>query len=336
MKVRTSTLIILSLLAALTLSGVKEFSDWPQVQELWQGHATPASLMGHPHLFRYLVAYPGLVLEEAYPELGFSLYCALFMVINASIWSAIVRKTQLVSPSYLTWGIFILAHMFMNGRGVIAWSAWLLSISLCIDLSRATEPVKWPVVRGTVACFLGAVSTGVFVIVLFSIFVFFLDRWKAGGVKLKNLKNLKGLLVLLMLVPCSYVFVSYFIVAIEKNLDFFGGGLHGLIQMLGHGTGKIFLSEDSLDLGMGMALFMVLAVPVGSLAALMFFFGPPIRPIRKLLIISIAGGLFGFTVLTLAIPLILCETSKVSRWIFRFRGIRRHPASIERSLEPQD
>jgi len=221
--------------------------------------------------------------------------------------------------------------MFMNGRGVIAWSAWLLSVSLCIDLSRAAVSVKWPVVRGAVACFLGAVSTGVFVIVLFSIVVFFLDRWKAGGVKLKNLR---GLLVLLMLVPCCYVFVSYFIVAIEKNLDFFGGGLQGLIQMLGHGMGKVFLSEDGLD--RGMAFFIVLAVPVGSLAALMFFFGPPIRPIRKLLIISIAGGLFGFTVLTLAIPLILCEASKVSLRTFRFLGIRRHPASIERSLEPRD
>ena len=335
MKVRVSTLVILSLMMALTLSGVKEFSAWPQVLDLWKERATPESLLGHPHLFRYLVAYPGLLLEDAYPRLGFSLYCSAYMVLNASVWSAIVRKTQLVSPAYLIWGTFLLAHMLMNGRGVIAWSAWLLCVSLCIDLSKATLRVKWPVLRGVIACLLGAVSTGVFVIVLFAIVVFFFDRWRNGGV---NLKNLRGLLVLLMLVPCCYVFLSYFLLAIEKNLDYFGGGLHGLIQMLGHGMGKIFLSQDGLGTGLrpGMTIALLLAIPVGSLAGMLFFFGPPMRPIRKLLIISMAGGLFGFTVLTLAIPLLLCEAGNVTRWLLRFLGLRHHPARLERRIAPQD
>lgn len=333
MKVRISTLVILSVMAVLTLSGMKEFSAWPQVLDLWQERATPTSLLGHPHLFRYMVAYPGLLFEDIYPRLGFSLYCCLYMVLNASVWSAIVRKTQLVSPSYLIWGVFFLAHMLMNGRGVIAWSAWLLCVSLCIDLSRATLPVKWPILRGAVACLLGAVSTGVFVIVLFAIFVFLLSRWRAGSLKLKNFRDL---LVLLILAPCCYVFISYFFVAVEKNLDYFGGGLHGLIQMLGHGMGKIFLNEDGLDtdLGPSMAILLVLAIPIGSLVGLLFFFGPPIRPIRRLLIISIAGGLFGFTVLTLAIPLILCEAGNATRRILRFLGVRPSPLSLpSNSLE---
>lgn len=320
MKVRISTLFILLLMAVLTLTGVKEFSAWPQVLDLWQEQATPASLVGHPHLFRYLVVYPGLVLEGVFPDRGFSLYCSLFLLFNASVWSSIVRKTHLVSPSYLIWGVFLLAHMFMNGRGVIAWSAWLLCVSLCIDLSKATVPVKWPVIRGVLACFLGTVSTGVFVIVLFSVFVFFLERWKAGGVRLRSIR---GLLVLLLLAPCCYVFVSFFFVAVEKNLEFFGGGMEGLIRMLGHGMGKVFLSGGGLGL-----IVVALAIPVGTLAAIMFFFGPPIRPVRKLLIISVAGGLFGFTVLALAIPLVLCEAGTAAQRIFRFLGFRRDPASM--------
>lgn len=319
MKVRISTLVVLLLMLAITLSGVKEFAAWPQVWELWMQHATPASLTGHPHLFRYMVAYPGLMLERAYPGLGFSLYCCLFLLLNASVWSAIVRKTHLVSPSYLIWGMFLLAHMFMNGRGVIAWSAWLLGVSLCIDLSRAQVPVKWPVVRGVAACFLGTVSTGVFVIVLFAIFVFFLERWKAGGVKLRNFR---GLLVLVLLVLCGYVFVSYFIVSVEKNLDFYGGGMQGLVLMLKHGMGKVFFAGGGLGL-----VLVVLALPVGALGALVFFFGPRIRPVRKLLIISMAGGLFGFTVLTLAIPLLLCEAGSAMRRVFRFLGLRRQPVA---------
>lgn len=314
MKVRVSTLLILLLLLALTLSGVKEFAAWPQVLDLWEQQATPASLASHPHLFRYMVAYPGLLLDDAYPVLGFSLYCCFFLLLNASVWSAIVRKTHLSAPSLLTWGIFLMAHLFMNGRGVIAWSAWLLCVSLCIDLSRAAVPVKWPLIRGTVACFLGAVSTGVFVIVLFSIFVFFLERWKAGGVRLRNLR---GLIVLLMLVPCAYVFTSYFIVAVEKNLDFYGGGMQGFIHMLEHGMGKVFFAGG----GLGIVL-VALAAPLGALGALIFFFGPPIRPVRKLMIISVAGGLFGFTVLTLAIPLLLCEARPAAQRVLRFLGVR--------------
>jgi hypothetical protein len=327
MKARISTLTILLLLAILTLSGVKEFAAWPQVLELWQAQATPASLASHPHLFRYMVAYPGLLLEEALPGLGFSLYCCVFMVLNASVWSSIVRKTQFASPSYLVWGVFFLVHMFMNGRGVIAWSAWLLCVSLCIDLSRAAVPVKWSMIRGGVACFLGAVSTGVFVIVLFSIVVFLFQRWKAGGVRLRSIKSL---LLLLMLIPCGYVFGSYFFVAVEKNLDYYGGGMEGLFHMLGHGMGKIFLSDD------GVIIALVLGLPVGSIAALVLFFAPPIRPLRKLLIISIAGGLFGFTVLTLAIPLILCETDKALRRTFRFLGIGQPSVSREQSIRTQD
>lgn len=335
MKVRISTLVILAVMAALTLSGVKEFSAWPQVLDLWLERATPTSLLGHPHLFRYMVAYPGLLFEDVYPGLGFSLYCCLYIALNASVWSAIVRKTQLVSPPYLVWGAFFLAHMLMNGRGVIAWSAWLLCASLCVDLSKTTLRVKWPMLRGTVACLLGAVSTGVFVIVLFAIFVFFLDRWKNGGVKLRNFR---GLMILSMLVPCSYVFISYFLIAVEKNLDFFGGGLDGLIQMLGHGMGKILISRDGLDTGLGpyIAIVLVLAVPIGSFAGLLFFFGPTIQPIRKLLIISVAGGLFGFTVLTLAIPLLLCETSNAMRRMLIFLGLRHHTAPMERHVAPQD
>ncbi|MCP8347297.1 hypothetical protein DN387_03440 [Pseudomonas sp. FBF18] len=317
MKVRISTLVILLLLLGITLSGVKEFSAWPQVVDLWLQRATPATLTGHPHLFRYMVAYPGLMLERDYPGLGFSLYCCLFMLLNASVWSAIVRKTHQVSPSYVIWGLFFLVHMFMNGRGVIAWSAWLLGVSLCIDMSRAQVPIKWPVLRGAVACFLGTVSTGVFVIVLFAIFLFFLERWKAGGVKLRNFS---GLVALILLMLCGYVFLSYFIVAIEKNLDFYGGGIQGLMLMLKHGMGKIFFADGGLGL-----ILLLLALPIGALGALIFFFGPRIRPVRKLLIISMAGGLFGFTVLTLAIPLLLCEAGSAMRRVLRFLGLQRQP-----------
>ncbi|MCS5515988.1 hypothetical protein NWF32_15095 [Pseudomonas qingdaonensis] len=43
------------------------------------------------------------------------------------------------------------------------------------------------------------------------------------------------------------------------------------------------------------------------------------------MIISMAGGLFGFTVLTLAIPLLLCEAGSAMRRVLRYLGLQRQP-----------
>lgn len=322
MKKKIPTLVALLLLAVLVLTGVKEFSPWPQITDLWQQQATALSLIGHPHLYRYLLTYPGMVLENAYPRVGFSLYCSLFLVVDAFLFSAIVRKVHLVSPSLMAWAIFFMAHMFMNGRGVMAWSGWLLCVSLCIDLSRVAMPVRWPVLRGAIACFLGAVSTGVFIVVMFSIFIFLIQRWRAGRGRLGKLKELP---VLLMLVPCTCVFASYFILAVEKNLDFYGAGVQGAFRMLEHGMGYVFLVDGGL--GDGLA---VIAVCAGGAIAVRLFSGPQMCAVRKLLIIALMGGFFGFTVLTLAIPLMLCEAHHAKQWLLRFaraRNVKPPPAS---------
>ncbi|MGH8381175.1 hypothetical protein [Pseudomonas sp.] len=314
MKVRTSQLVTLLLVAAFTLTGVKTFSAWPQVLELWAQQATPAMLIGHPHLFRYLVAYPGLWLEGNYPGLGFSLYASVFLLLNASLWSGILRKVNLSSPALITWVVFFAAHFFMNGRGVIAWTAWLLCVSLCLDLSRVAAAVRLPVLRAALACFLATVSTGIFIVVLVAISWFVVGRWRAGGIRLRSLK---GLFLLVLLTPCVYVFASYFIVAVEKNLDFYGGGVLGALNMLEHGLGRVFFSAG----GLGTALAL-LVVPVAMVVTVVLMLGPPIRPIRKLLIIAVGGGMFGFTVLTLAIPLVLCELDGGKRRFARFIGLR--------------
>ncbi|MCP6700049.1 hypothetical protein [Pseudomonas donghuensis] len=314
MKVRTSQLATLLLVATFALTGVKTFAAWPQVMELWGQHATPAMLTGHPHLFRYLVAYPGLWLEGNYPGLGFTLYASVFVLLNASLWSGILRKVNLSSPAVITWFIFFAAHFFMNGRGVIAWTAWLLCVSLCLDLSRIATPIRLPVLRGALACFLATVSTGIFIVVLVAITLFLISRWRAGGIRVRRWK---GLFFLVLLMPCIYVFASYFIVAVEKNLDFYGGGIQGVLNMLEHGFGRVFFSAGGLGI-----ILALLALPVGMVVAVAIMFGAPIRPTRKLLIIAVGGGLFGFTVLTLAIPLVLCELDGAKRRFARFIGLR--------------
>jgi len=299
--------------AVFILTGVKSFSAWPQVMGLWQGSTSLYSLFGHPHLFRFLVAYPGLTLDAWLPEFGFSIYCSIFFFLNARLWADIMWRTVLVKPSLLGWCIFFGIHLLMNGRGVIAWSAWLMCVSLCLDLSRSKEEVKWLFLRIFLSGFLASVSTGVFVVVLASIVVFLV-----GGLHHRRIDflNIRAGFVFCLGVPLAYMLISYFIVAINKNLDFYGGGIQGVVDMLGHGMGKFFLSIDCLNFLLPVIFFYCV-----FLIMVFAYLGIRLSPINKLLLISMVGGLFGFTVLTLAMPLILCGLEVVSRAVFRAVGL---------------
>lgn len=305
MIVRFSTLASFAFVLCVVLSGFKSFSAWPQVTELWeQGHSV-FSLLGHPHVFRYAVAYPGLSLEEMYPGLGFSIYCSFFIFLNSFLWSDITRKAKLPTPSLVVWGVFFCAHFFMNGRGVIAWAAWLSCVSLCVEICRPLSIVRFPVARAVLACFLATVSTGVFVVVVFSIVFFVFGRWRAGEI---DVKSVKVFLAFIVATPFAYVFICYFFEAIQKNLDFYGGGIQGVVAMLEHGLGGLLLFDGELVL-----LFAFLIVSFSLVAALICYVGLEVKPLRKLIAISMIGGFFGFTVLTLSIPLILYEMNFLVR-----------------------
>jgi len=110
--------------------------------------------------------------------------------------------------------------------------------------------------------------------------------------------------------PIGFLFAEYFFVAIDKNLSYFGGGMQGVINMLEHGMGQVFSLNRLPD------YFWSIIVPLLGLFVLLFFFvHKKIRPTRRLLLVSTVGGFFGYTVLTLSIPLLLCELVSQKRWL---------------------
>ncbi len=72
--------------------------------------------------------------------------------------------------------------------------------------------------------------------------------------------------------------------------------------MLGHGFGKVFLLIDYSGF-----IFLILILFLLFVAAVIMHLKIRFSIIDKLFFISVLGGLFGFTVLTLAIPLALYE-----------------------------
>jgi hypothetical protein len=286
-----------SLLFALAISAlrVKHFEAWDQVQMLWDAKVSPLLLVGHPHFFRFMAAYPGFVLEELYPEIGFSLYISLFFSINLAVWRQLALLYLRRPPTLLASVLFVAVHFMMNGRGVIAWSSWLIAVWLCLRLRQGQAPGLYQWTLSLLACWLSAVSTGVFVVIVVALAYFYIGYMKRSPWRRANVVG-----VIVLGAPFLYEIFDYFLVAVNKNLDFYGGGLTGAINMLNHGLGAVFFGSELILL----AVLLVVGLLASSCLALLLF-GVRFSPMTTLRIMPVLGGMFGFTVLTLAIPLAL-------------------------------
>lgn len=279
----------------LTVTELKVFSPWDQVLILWEKNVSPILIVGHPHFFRYSAAYPGFLAEEIWPDYGFSAFIALFFATNMVLFEKLCWRMRWRSPAFLSWVLFVGVHLFMNGRGVIAWTAWLLCLNLCVARVTSTGQERAGGVKTAFALFLAAASTGVFVVVALS-FVIFAFRARRGSLKPRS--TLQYVLYAAVALPLLMVAGTYFWVAIEKNISYFGGGMTGLVNMLQHGAGRVFL-------GSSIALAaLLLSTPLALLAGFLFFAGRRWSTEKTLFTVVAAGGLFGFTVLTLALPLL--------------------------------
>jgi hypothetical protein len=285
------------LLFALSVSaiGLKQFEAWDQVQMLWDANVGPLLLVGHPHFFRFMAAYPGFILEEFYPGIGFSLYISLYFAINLTLWRQVALLCLKRPPTLLASLLFVGVHFFMNGRGVIAWSAWLIAAWLCLQLCQGRAPGWRHLMLSLLACWLSAVSTGVFVVIVVAMGYFYI-----GYLKRSVWRPSRVVLAILLGAPVLFEIFDYFMVAVTKNVDFYGGGLTGAVNMLHHGLGAIFFGSELILLGL---LFGVGVVASALLAVVLS--GIRFSPLVILAIMPLLGGMFGFTVLTLAIPLIL-------------------------------
>lgn len=289
--------------AVLALSGFKNFSAWPQVLDLWDLDLPLEYLTEHPHFFRYLVVYPGFMLENYFGNYGFSIYLCIFFATNIVLWRLLINKYCGRNPNVIIWILFLGVHLAMNGRGVIAWCAWLICMHVCLDLSDVNRNTLFPIFRIVFSSFLGTVSTGVFVVIVFAI-LFFVFRWLRAKKKKHNI--FLSLFVLFLSIPFFIGIYDYFVAAVSKNVDFYGGGLYGFFGMFQHGLGMIFFFFEDINYAY-LSLWCLALLPV--ITFLFAFLFVRLRTswsaFGVLQMIPIAGGLFGFTVLTLAIPLLL-------------------------------
>lgn len=301
MKIKSTiivSIIAFSSISLLSVFGIKVFEAWSQVLILWEGEINPLLLIGHPHMPRYLVAYPGFLFEALLPSIGFSLYIAVFFAFNVVLLRNVAQIVIYQLPSLGIYLTFAAIHLAMNGRGVIAWTAWLLCVLVChkisMKISQPSNQLGWI----ALSCLLATVSTGVFIVVILAFALVTLRNLRFR----RQISLVRWLLVLAAALPICYVSLEYFLIAVQKNMEFYGGGIEGIFNMLEHGVGVILFEINIPKL-------VVLWFMACSAIVMMFLLmlGRRLSLLDSFILLSLTGGLFGFTVLTMLLPLLLLK-----------------------------
>ncbi len=305
MKFPNSTILGLfafSVAALASVTGIKVFTFWSQVLIIWESGDSPLLLIGHPHVYRFLIVYPGFLLEECLPSMGFSLYIAIFFACNIILFRKISLLAIRQEPSLFIYILFSSIHLFMNGRGVIIWTAWLLCVwvihKISLKKSSPASQIFWVVLSS----FLSTVSTGVFIVVIVAFSFLLLANIQSS--KRSSINH--RLLIFSLGSIFGYIFIEYFVLSIEKNTDFYGGGIPGAFNMLQHGMGAFIIEGNLIN-----AIFFGFFVTSFVLGLAVAIWGYRFSLLDRFMGLTIFGGLFGFTVLTLLFPLLLMKIQKV-------------------------
>lgn len=286
-----------------TKLGLKAFTPWSQVTDLWESGKTIKELAGNFHFFRYLVAYPGLYLENMLPGFGFSAYVGLFVAASAMLFRASNLLANSRAPGILAWSIFFAAHAFMNGRGAIAWTAWMLCVKLTIgnyNKRRLGDLLNFRTsVVIAVSTFLSSVTSGVFLVVTASNFMLIASTLRirsnvfSAPIRLKSLSSF-FLSVFIILITLGYA-LNYLYLAVKKVRMFFDDA-SGILK---HGLGHIISNFNPVVFILLLIVFILVALVLVTLTR------RRVHPaICRLLFVGLIGGSLGFTALTLLIPVL--------------------------------
>lgn len=268
--------------------------------------ASPVVLIeiGHPHGLRYLLTYPVFVVSHSLGirfDYIFSIVCMVLVALVAHVTHRIriitLHPADNSFDKFIISSLYICISLVMNGRILFAFLGYSLSILLFVSASntRRFNFFKSFLILG-ISSLLMSVSSGTLSeFYLYCIAIFFLiilQSARSGKLYFGEVGVIISIIIVL------FIFIDPFIIGIEKNIAFYGGGPQGLIHMLSHGFGKLF--------SMISPLFLVIVFPILLLVGLLickFFKKVPfdIFTIATALIVACAAGAFGYSVLSLAI-----------------------------------
>lgn len=282
-------------LAAFNLS---HFELWGQVNHLRGTNLVDLDPFSQAHFLRYALVLPIFILSDLFSLdadyiFGLVAVCLIyFITINVSYLIALssnLTKKELEFIQLLLLIIISFIVAFMHGRILFAMCGFSLIVSRCLAWEVLVISYKRMLLLILIGLFLCTVSTGTFLVA-----VCFLTAWQFLSHKVKMRHRLPFLLFLIALSPLLILFVM-------KNIDFYGGGVSGAINMLTHGVGAIFYQYESVTLFLLLSIFMFILFFIA-----LFFIVLKGQRIALIAISSaVFGGMFGLSTLSVGVPIFL-------------------------------
>lgn len=288
---RNGILAFLICMSVLSFLGGFSFFAWQQVLDLYNYRVPFDALFEHPHFFRYLVAYPGLLLSDLYGEQMFSVYIVMFMTLSIYLMYYLLRDAKSFVILFSCFSVFVL-HVFMNGRGAISWLGWMMILYVIFTNNGQKEKLSNILIL-LLALLLCSVSSGTFSVAYAAVIFFYIYKF----IKYFGSLNIHVLISLLITVFISYTYYGLFMSGLERNLNYYRIGNRNLIyNMLEHGFGSVVLEHP---------IYISVAITSLVIMSSYLFFSLKTKPtILEFIAIGtpLVGGVFGYTTMTLAIP----------------------------------
>lgn len=304
MKINKHFVILLTVLLFFSLEFIvflelHRFKLWPQVTTLWEGGFKLVDVLSHPHGLRYLLIYPIFLVSSnsgVHYDLIFSVI-ACFLI--AAIFLMIVLTTMNIKGNIDKKVLIVFFFLFviavnMNGRLVFALLG--SSIFLYIVYSKLSGLSFY--FLSFFSFLLSSVSSGTLSVFL-SWFILYWTFFKNKSIT----ENVIGGTACVLF---FYFIFDFIVLFVKKNIDYFGGGGDGIVNMLSHGPGRLFL----IDIDIAVLVFFNLISLFFLMLVFLVVLGLNIFSsitIMTLLFLSfgIAFGMFGFSTALYSTPLYL-------------------------------
>ncbi|MDR7857551.1 hypothetical protein [Tissierella sp.] len=265
---------------------------------------------GHPHAVRLLVAYPGYILSQVFEmdlDLGFSYYViTMFNIIFLTMMNSL-KKLKENKHRYLIevlnmlcmFPVTLLAFL-MNGRLVFAYLGFLMITDIFISIY--TKGIKLNISKIIFlagAFVLTTVSSGTLMVSLIYIMVMLYVYYYRLIDNPPSIR--KQIFSLLILSPLLYIVFEYATIMFIRNVNYFGGGFKGLINMLNHGVGRFFILSQFQTI-IFIALITIFLIMNFLFIKKQIYKKNKILPLILGINISMYGLLFGFSTGLMGVP----------------------------------
>ena len=295
---KTLTIFQCFFLIILSYFELLSFQLWQQVLDLRGAEVSSIPFL-QPHFLRYLLVLPIFVLSNISSidaNLIFN-FIAILLIIsvsaNASKIVVLLSPNPLKNKYMVNVFIFLLItimSLFMNGRILFSMTGLSIIILSILRWEKGLLTNFKLILFSIFGIFLCSVSSGTFLssVIIIATWALFLRERKSLFIPFAIF------FLILALLPLLSVYLM-------KNINFYGGGFEGLVNMLNHGMGSIFQL-----IGYEATFFLIiLMVPITLICLAIIYYVKRYRLLLSCIFISIFAGFFGYSTMNQSLPILI-------------------------------